>query len=996
MADNLIYNVKKFIDLIKGSNNSDDSKNNCLNKVKAKYDEKNKEKACLDTKDKLKDSNYQEAIEKSKIISDLLTHTNNNIDKEKDHSEIASWIDSLPIFADILDKTGLKGSAQIVLEAHYGSSERADIVIVGTKKTKNINDQSEDKVVHVMLIIENKRWSDLKNNYPAPAVIDSCLVDVCHGGHLVLHPCMQVERYRFIMENTNGYIQKNNFEVYTAVFMQNVIKDDIIDRVSLFDERYLEIKDKDGKNIFEKNPVFIESGKYSGISGIKQNIINKTKADTDLDYNLIKYIKEIFNVESSNEGKEKKLSNLAEDIYESDLEYSGKYQEAIGSIFGNRENLLELLNEQQLLDEQQHAIFDEIKSDFEEYYDEFQKESPNKSEIDNKKIVYIIEGSTGTGKSFLALALLSYLYQPNNTTIGEKSYYTARLFMKNLDPRKFYKEFYGRNKKDVKEALNVAIKFGSIQDLEDIKYGCLICDETHRMQKYVGKKENQKDRINLIIENSYISVFFYDKKQSVSVDDYITKERIYKYIRDNKIKRTIVVKEYLLTYQHRIMNDGNYLKNDAGFLDLINRLLYPRENTDKGVLKNKKVIKKNNAYEVKLVKTPEDLKNIIIEKNSVKILDELNGMNRPSRMLAGKGSTEIIENEIAVDWNWKKDDNTEMLTIGPLGNSNILFSWDKHYDAKDKESFFLDCESVRRVGCIDCSQGLDFEYVGVIIAPDLKYEGKKVKVNLKGHRLFDTDLSGQMKKSFIDRQIAYGKIIYNSINSEEYSEEKRDCFKDIWEEFNGVPNDYMYKALGERLQEIIIRNTYYVLLSRGTRGCYIYCCNKDLENHLKREEGIPYLDLKYIGDKKKKILHCNRCQCAPKDAGGIEIFKSIKDVDDKYEPCTVCKPFFSYIGDKKEKIFHYSWCKDAPKEPDKIIKFKNIEKAKSRNYKPCNTCKPAVTYLGNKNSNKIHYDWCRHAPKEPDKIIEFKNIEEARSRGYKPCNTCKPYRKSSD
>ena len=170
-----------------------------------------------------------------------------------------------------------------------------------------------------MLIIENKRWSDLKNNYPAPAVIDSCLVDVCHGGHLVLHPCMQVERYRFIMENTNGYIQKNNFEVYTAVFMQNVIKDDIIDRVSLFDERYLEIKDKDGKIIFEKNPVFIESGKYSGISGIKQNIINKTKADTDLDYNLIKYIKEIFNVESSNEGKEKKLSNLAEDIYESDF-----------------------------------------------------------------------------------------------------------------------------------------------------------------------------------------------------------------------------------------------------------------------------------------------------------------------------------------------------------------------------------------------------------------------------------------------------------------------------------------------------------------------------------------------------------------------------------------------------------------------------------------------------------------------------------------------------
>ena len=31
----------------------------------------------------------------------------------------------------------------------------------------------------------------------------------------------------------------------------------------------------------------------------------------------------------------------------------------------------------------------------------------------------------------------------------------------------------------------------------------------------------------------------------------------------------------------------------------------------------------------------------------------------------------------------------------------------------------------------------------------------------------------------------------------------------------------------------IIRNTYYVLLTRGIKGCYIYCVDKNLQEYLK-------------------------------------------------------------------------------------------------------------------------------------------------------------------
>jgi DUF2075 family protein len=43
--------------------------------------------------------------------------------------------------------------------------------------------------------------------------------------------------------------------------------------------------------------------------------------------------------------------------------------------------------------------------------------------------------------------------------------------------------------------------------------------------------------------------------------------------------------------------------------------------------------------------------------------------------------------------------------------------------------------------------------------------------------------------------------------------------------------DVVEKA--KRMADQIIRNTYKVLLTRGKKGCYVYCCNQELAEYFK-------------------------------------------------------------------------------------------------------------------------------------------------------------------
>ena len=89
--------------------------------------------------------------------------------------------------------------------------------------------------------------------------------------------------------------------------------------------------------------------------------------------------------------------------------------------------------------------------------------------------------------------------------------------------------------------------------------------------------------------------------------------------------------------------------------------------------------------------------------------------------------------------------------------------------------------SIDEIGCIHTSQGIDLNYCGVIIGKDLVYRDGKVQIDTETHPTKD--------KAF--------------------------C-----------------KKTDRELVKRIIRNTYYVLLTRGIKGCYIYCEDDALNKYI--------------------------------------------------------------------------------------------------------------------------------------------------------------------
>ena len=99
---------------------------------------------------------------------------------------------------------------------------------------------------------------------------------------------------------------------------------------------------------------------------------------------------------------------------------------------------------------------------------------------------------------------------------------------------------------------------------------------------------------------------------------------------------------------------------------------------------------------------------------------------------------------------------------------------------------------LQEVGCIHTAQGLEFDYVGVIIGDDMRFEN--------GHVV--TDFS---KRAKTDQSLKGIKKLYK-----ESPEEARN-----------------------RADEII-KNTYRTLMTRGMKGCYIYCTDQEMSEYLKK------------------------------------------------------------------------------------------------------------------------------------------------------------------
>lgn len=161
------------------------------------------------------------------------------------------------------------------------------------------------------------------------------------------------------------------------------------------------------------------------------------------------------------------------------------------------------------------------------------------------------------------------------------------------------------------------------------------------------------------------------------------------------------------------------------------------------------------------------------------LIDEKNRASNKARVVAG------------YCWGWpsKTDPNAFDIVIPEHGYRR---QWNL---TQDGSLWIMADESVAQVGCIHTCQGLEVDHVGVIIGPDLVYRDGRIQTDPKARAKSDKSIKG------------LGALM------------KR--------------NPAEAQALADR----IIKNTYRTLMTRGMKGCYVYCCDPALAEYLRTRLG---------------------------------------------------------------------------------------------------------------------------------------------------------------
>ena len=360
-----------------------------------------------------------------------------------------------------------------------------------------------------------------------------------------------------------------------------------------------------------------------------------------------------------------------------------------------------------------------------------------KCQKDNKKRTIIVEGGPGTGKTVVAINLLAEL---------TKREQFAQYVSKNSAPRIVYgyklKGSMKRNSVD-----NLFKGSGCYTDAPLNSIGTILADEAHRLNEKSGMFQNLgENQIKEIIHASRCSVFFIDESQRVTTSDIGSVEEIEKWA---KMEHSEVFRMELVS-QFRCNGSDGYLAWVDDVLQIRDTANYDLEGID---------------YDIRICDSPMEMEHIILEKNSIR--------NR-ARILAG------------YCWNWPKETRNDVnyhdIKIGDYG-----ISW--NLDGGD--AFAINPDSVHEAGCIHTSQGLEFDYVGVIIGDDMRYENGEIITDYSKRAKTDQSMKG----------------------------------------IKGIAKNNPQEA--NRLADEIIKNTYRTLMTRGMKGCYVYCTDSKLSEYLK-------------------------------------------------------------------------------------------------------------------------------------------------------------------
>lgn len=351
-------------------------------------------------------------------------------------------------------------------------------------------------------------------------------------------------------------------------------------------------------------------------------------------------------------------------------------------------------------------------------------------ETDQKHTI-LIKGGPGTGKSVIGLNLMNFL-------LGDEA--TIEYITPNQSFREILrKKLIGRS--GFVEIRSFFKGSASYVETPNNYYDVLVCDEAHRLknQGHMKKKIEGENQATQIIRASRLSVFFIDDEQVISNKDIGR----FDLLKEEAEKQNSIVHIVELDSQFRCSGSGNYL-------EWLDNLLYDRRE-DAGL---------DGDFEFEVVDSPHELYNKVVKEKG-------------GRLLAG----------YAWDWNTKLVDG-EVSKDVTIDEHQFAMPWND----PNRIDWAIHPEGADQIGCIHTVQGLEMEYVGVIIGKDLTYDSETMSLQVN-----------------------------------------REHFKDKGARPAKPKGIYKVDPLDQ-----LVRNTYKTLMTRGMKGCYVYCVDEQLGERIKK------------------------------------------------------------------------------------------------------------------------------------------------------------------
>lgn len=367
-----------------------------------------------------------------------------------------------------------------------------------------------------------------------------------------------------------------------------------------------------------------------------------------------------------------------------------------------------------------------------------------------RKSVIIVKGGPGTGKTVIALHILAELAKFSKTGHGFNVQYATKS-----------KPLLEGVRHQVKPSTRILFQNVTSYvpaSADENSVDVLLVDEAHRIQKNANSQytraENRTDlpQIDTLVRAAKVTVFFIDDKQAIRGVEIGSAQLV----KEAAKRWNAKVEECELTSQFRCNGSDNYM-------DWLEQVLYNKPVT---------AIFHKEDFDLRVFDNPQEMYDQIVVQNAIQ--------GQTARIMAGfcwPWSTDVVDGDLVKDVRigdfampWETSDRVPY----PL----LSKRYPKWYEWAYKPL------GIEQVGCIYTAQGFEFDYAGVIVGGDLKYDKSQGKI-------------------VTDKNACKDPVLRRNVR-----------------EANMTFDDY-------------VRNIYRVLMTRGMKGCYLYIVDKPLREYIK-------------------------------------------------------------------------------------------------------------------------------------------------------------------